>query len=256
MGWRYRVGKGLDEAVQGLLRWRVPGSRYFPPGQVFAYDVARLYTFEGRATPQMVVDVGANVGDVALHLRRWFPHATIHAIEPISATFRTLQARVRNDPAIKCHQLALGAAPERREIVLRENSELNTLVSDPSIAHATSGARETIAIDTLDAFCAREHITSIDLLKLDVQGFEEAVLAGAQTMLPRTRFLYAEAGFRPENRDIATFDRVFDALYPRGFFVCGFYDPLRHDDCKLLMAFCNVLFLNKGWAASSRAGVG
>ena len=49
-------------------------------------------------------------------------------------------------------------------------------------------------------------------------------------------------------RDIATFDRLFDTLYPRGFFVCGFYDPLRHDDCKLLMAFCNVLFLNKRWA--------
>ena len=93
----------------------------------------------------------------------------------------------------------------------------------------------------------REHIASIDLLKLDVQGFEEAVLAGARTMLPRTRFVYAEAGFRPENRDIATFDRLFDTLYPRGFFVCGFYDPLRHDDCKLLMAFCNVLFLNKRW---------
>jgi hypothetical protein len=40
---------------------------------------------------------------------------------------------------------------------------------------------------------------------------------------------------------------LFDTLYPRGFFVCGFYDPLRHDDCKLLMAFCNVLFLNKRW---------
>jgi len=74
-------------------------------------------------------------------------------------------------------------------------------------------------------------------------------------MLPRTRFLYAEAGFRPENRDIATFDRLFGALYPRGFFVCGFYDPLRHDDCKLLMAFCNVLFLNKQWVAPDFRGV-
>ena len=247
MGWRYRVGKGLDEAMQGLLRWRVPGSRVFPPGHVFAYDIARLYTFEQRPGPQVIVDVGANVGDVALHLRRWFPGAAIHAIEPISATFRTLQERTRHDPNITCHQLALGAAAERREIVLRQDSELNTLVSDPSIAHATSGARETVAIDTLDALCAREHIASIDLLKLDVQGFEEAVLAGARTMLPRTRFVYAEAGFRPENRDIATFDRLFDTLYPRGFFVCGFYDPLRHDDCKLLMAFCNVLFLNKRW---------
>jgi len=152
VGWRYRVGKGLDEAMQGLLRWRVPGSRVFPPGHVFAYDVARLYTFEQRPGPQVIVDVGANVGDVALHLRRWFPGAAIHAIEPISATFRTLQERTRHDPNITCHQLALGAAAERREIVLRKDSELNTLVSDPSIAHATSGARETVAIDTLDAF--------------------------------------------------------------------------------------------------------
>jgi FkbM family methyltransferase len=247
MGWKYRVGKGLDGALQQLLRWRVPGSQYFPPGQVFPYDVARLYTFERSGGPTTIVDVGANVGDVAVLLRRWFPRATIHAIEPISATFRTLQERTRHHPAIRCHQLALGAAAEQRDIVLRANSELNTLVTDPAITHAATGACETITIDTLDAFCAREGIASIDLLKLDVQGFEDAVIAGAETMLPRTRFLYAEAGFRPENRDIASFDRLFQQLYPRGFFVCGFYDPLRHDDCKLLMAFCNVLFLNKRW---------
>jgi FkbM family methyltransferase len=247
MGWKYQIGKAADDLLQQLLRWHVPGSRHFPPGRVFAHDVARLYRFEGRPGPRSIVDVGANVGDVAVYLRRWFPHATIHAIEPIGATFRTLQERTRHDPAIRCHQLALGAAPERREIALRVDSELNTLVDDPAIAHATTGARETIAIDTLDAFSAREGIDSIDLLKLDVQGFEEAVIAGAEAMLPRTRFLYAEAGFRPENRDIASFDRLFDTLYPRGFFVCGFYEPLRHDDCKLLMAFCNVLFLNKRW---------
>lgn len=249
MGWKYQVGKTFDRTLQQLLRWRAPGSRFYPPGHKFAYDVARLYTFEGRSSPATILDVGANVGDVALFLHDWFPDATIHAIEPIGTTFKTLEARTRHIPQIRRHHLALGAAPEQREVVLRANSELNTLVADPSIAHPTTGEREIVAIDTLDAFCAREGIASIDLLKLDAQGFEEAIIAGGEGMLRHTRFLYAEAGFRPENPDCALFDHLFPILYPRGFFVCGFYDPLRHDDCKLLMAFCNVLFLNKRWVA-------
>jgi len=253
MGWKYRVGKTFDDTLQTLLKWRVPGSRFYPAGHKFAYDVARLYTFDGRPQPSTIFDVGANVGDVALFLHGWFPEATIHAFEPIGATFKILDARTRHIPQIRRHQLALGASSERREVVLRENSELNTLVTDSSIAHATTGEREIVTIETLDAFCAREGVETIDLLKLDAQGYEEAIIAGATAMLPRTRFLYAEAGFRPENLDCARFDLLFPNLYARGFFVCGFYDPLRHDDCKLLVAFCNVLFLNKHWAALQSA---
>jgi FkbM family methyltransferase len=250
MGWKYRVGKTFDSTLQTLLKWRVPGSGFYPAGHKFAYDVARLYTLEGRPGPTTIFDVGANVGDVALFLHGWFPEATIHAFEPIGATFKILEARTAHIPQIRRHHLALGAAAERREVVLRENSELNTLVTDSSITHQTTGERETVTIDTLDAFCARGGIGTIDLLKLDAQGFEEAIIAGGAATLPRTRFLYAEAGFRPENPDCARFDHLFPILYPRGFFVCGFYDPLRHDDCKLLMAFCNVLFLNKRWVLS------
>jgi FkbM family methyltransferase len=230
MGWKYRVGKTFDSTLQTLLKWRVPGSGFYPAGHKFAYDVARLYPLEGRPGPTTIFDVGANVGDVALFLHGWFPEATIHAFEPIGATFKILEARTAHIPQIRRHHLALGAAAERREVVLRENSELNTLVTDSSITHQTTGERETVTIDT--------------------QGFEEAIIAGGAATLPRTRFLYAEAGFRPENPDCARFDHLFPILYPRGFFVCGFYDPLRHDDCKLLMAFCNVLFLNKRWVLS------
>ena len=40
-----------------------------------------------------------------------------------------------------------------------------------------------VEVKTIDGFCGEQGITRIDFLKIDVEGFEEDVLAGAEKML-------------------------------------------------------------------------
>ena len=45
----------------------------------------------------------------------------------------------------------------------------------------------SVNVDTVDKFCEREHIETIDLLKIDTEGFEMEVLAGAARMIKDDR---------------------------------------------------------------------
>ena len=97
--------------------------------------------------PGLIFDVGANVGEVALHLATHFPTAEIHAFEPIGTTAQSLRERVRPCPRIHPHQLALGDSNTRVSAHPQSESTLNSLrdARSPSIDSVPSA--ETIEVE-------------------------------------------------------------------------------------------------------------
>lgn len=160
------------------------------------YDVRR-YTgepasFESRRTTIMrargidlVLDVGANVGQYGGELRRTGYLGRIVSFEPLSAAFATLSSRAAADPAWDCVNSALGETAGETVIHVAGNSYSSSLLpmADLHLQIAPESAYiadETVAIASLDTAAARylggsERI----LLKLDVQGYELAALKGA-----------------------------------------------------------------------------
>ena len=96
------------------------------------------------------------------------------------------------------------------------------------IATATRAASgtEVVDVDTIDLFCADNAIDCIDLLKIDVEGFEPQVLAGADRMLreSKIRFVYAECEFtRQPDAPHASFFQLQELMSSRGYCVAGIY---------------------------------
>src|SRR5262249_3708475 len=153
-----------------------------------------------RRTFRTIIDVGANVGQTARTLQLYFPDATIYCFEPVSSTYDTLSSALRPYRNIICLKAALsnedGAAP----IALHDDSELNTLVLDGP--RTSRDHTEIVEVMTLDSFASQRSIASIDVLKIDAQGWEANVIAGAAETLPKITFITAEVGFSREDRDI------------------------------------------------------
>src|SRR5260370_30701348 len=63
----------------------------------------------GRDNP-VIFDVGASTGDESIEYRKIFPRARIHAFEPVPSSFRILQQRLKKDPDITAHNLAVSEA--------------------------------------------------------------------------------------------------------------------------------------------------
>jgi FkbM family methyltransferase len=151
------------------------------------YESEEIAFFERIIEPDMVfVDVGANVGlYTALGLKRMRAPGKIVCFEPdpASASFlkRTIAANQVHgqSPEISFHPIAL--SDSQGELTLHRNPENkgdNRIYSDPLCTEAFR-----VESDTLDHVMEKEAVGEINLIKIDVQGAEAKVVAGARGVL-------------------------------------------------------------------------
>jgi FkbM family methyltransferase len=146
----------------------------------------------------IIYDVGANNGDFALAFQTAYPQAEITLFEPLAAHVARLE-RLKLTGAVPwtIHPGALGANDEEWEIQVPEGQEaassLHGFGSDYLKHNPSAGntSRQICQVRRLDALPAL-HAGEIDLLKIDVEGFEFAMLEGASTTLLRVHNVVVE----------------------------------------------------------------
>ena len=89
----------------GYELWRTP------KGGLGINAFADIQTLTGNKAAPLVVDVGANVGDTTLELRRRLPTSVIHAFEPNPDPYKVVEERTRHLKDVRLNQFALGSTP-------------------------------------------------------------------------------------------------------------------------------------------------
>lgn len=128
-----------------------------------------------------VFDVGANRGEWAEMARTAMPAATIHCFEIVPATAKFCAQRFAADDKVQVVSNGLGDRDGTVDVsVWSHDDRLSSVVFD---GHA--GSRETIQalVTTGDSYVAAHAVDTIDLLKIDAEGAEPAVLRGFATTL-------------------------------------------------------------------------
>jgi len=199
------------------------------------------------AKPDTIFDVGANIGQTALTFNKHFPKATIHSFEPIASTYKQLENNVKAYSNIKCHKLALSDKSEELKIRIFEgkNSVLNSL-NTISMNITDNSKEEIITTNTLDNFLEEQKLTTIDLLKIDTEGYEMPVLKGASHALQnnKIKMIYLEVGFSKRNDMNTYLPEVLEFLTDLQFVMFGLYE-LHHFNIETEHHFGNALFLHK-----------
>ena len=226
-----------------------PLSRKLPFGSDWLYDVQR---FSGTREAGYIVDAGANVGQTAKLIIQYFPRASVYCFEPVSSTCSQLTENMRKSRNVECIAKALGERPAKQTIQLHHFSEINTLVKNDVRTHDLTGETEEIDIVTLDGFCATRKIPHLDVLKLDVQGWELNVLLGCSELIraKKIRFVYSEVAFNSSESDMQHFSELDTFMESSGFMLSGFYEPFRFGDRREFLGFCNALYVNASFVGS------
>ena len=162
----------------------------------FLYEtgIARVYEGVDGFSPgpaDVAIDVGANFGGASLQWHRTVSRGTIYAIEPHPDTFRRLQRNIQLNHAgniVKPVNLAIGAKEGLLPLYITEAGSM--ALKGPAGRHG--GRRIDVPCLTLDAFAEQHDIDHIDLLKIDVEGFEHDVLQGAVQSLGKTNRIVLE----------------------------------------------------------------
>lgn len=193
-----RIGRAAQRVIKAFLErggyWIRHGS-VLPFGIDYQHDITRLASILHNEV-RVFFDVGANTGQTSSAALNNFPSATIYAFEPDKTSFTALTTKLKS-ARFRPFNLAMsnttGEAPFFDYGALATS---NSLVQDSQYALRTGNQAtiRTVECETLDAFCLRLGIDQIDVLKVDTEGHDLAVLQGAQRMLAegRVQFIYVE----------------------------------------------------------------
>jgi FkbM family methyltransferase len=154
-----------------------------------------LMDFVTNRGVNIVLDVGANVGQFGDLLRRKGYKGKIVSFEPIRAVYQTLTAKVAADGNWETRNFALGAKTEHTIINVAASSVFSSILPSTSASvrfdnKAIVSHIEEIEVKKLDDI-NRDTSGNI-LLKIDTQGFEKQVLEGGQHMLQRVKGVLLE----------------------------------------------------------------
>jgi FkbM family methyltransferase len=151
----------------------------------------------------IVADVGANQGLYTLWLARVAVDGHIYAFEPDPELFQCLENNVRHNQLPNVSTIQAAAADRSGALVFTTN-QLNRGDNRISTKALQDSGSKLVQAVTLDETILSQHL---NLLKIDVQGFELEVLLGAQKTLtsnPNLTILFEfwpyglrQAGHRP-----------------------------------------------------------
>jgi FkbM family methyltransferase len=185
-----------------------------------------------------IFDVGANIGQSAQTYRRLYPQAEIWSFEPFPSTYKDL-CRSVSDPKFHPVELALSDRIATTELNIGAESITNSFLRRQS----DSGETVEVQTDTIDHFCRERGISTIDILKVDVEGAEERVFKGAREMFSRgaVKSVFVEVYFRPVYERMPLFWDLDTQLKRFGFGLCGLYSLSSSRDG--FLNFGNALYM-------------
>lgn len=189
---------------------------------VYGEDYVNCYMKKhlGLKPGATMLDVGANLGWYSVVMARECG-LKIYSFEPDPFNFSMLSKNIRNNniKGVQAFQYAIADREAKMKLHLYKtyNTGRHSLID-----HGKTGKFVEVDTVTIDGFMAKQGLSAepVELLKIDIEGFEMAAFRGARETLKRCRYVFSE--FSPEimksiNEDPAGFTDLFENLGFRAF---------------------------------------
>jgi FkbM family methyltransferase len=195
-----------------LRRKGVTASQYTKYGQKWIQELK----------PETIFDIGANAGQSAVAFKALFPDANIYSFEPIPNCFEILKKRTEKMQNVHAFNIGLGDCTGEFEFELNDFSASSSFLPLAE-AHknlynyATKTQPITVKVDKLDNFIERIEIKPPIMMKIDVQGFEDRVIIGGESLIKQSSILIIETSFKTLYLGQPLFEDIYQILHEWGF---------------------------------------
>lgn len=183
----------------------------------FLEDFASLWGIEGPVT---IFDVGANVGQYALACREIWPDAYIWCFEPLATAFHEMVRRVGDDDGFRFFNTAVGRDRDSKEFHYNDGCDQTATlhVRDLPGHGLLHTKRQMVSVIPLVEVIEADR--TIDLLKIDAEGHELAIMEGARHHLNPGKIKAVHWEMNSCALDSRVFFRDFARLLcPRGYVI-------------------------------------
>ncbi|MEQ9451619.1 MAG: FkbM family methyltransferase [Pseudomonadales bacterium] len=198
----------------------------------------------------VVLDVGANIGQFATMLRDIGYSGKIISFEPGKAAYEQLSKNCADDPGWDAYNYALGNAEENLELNVSRSSVFSSFHPVNSFGKEKYGdaleatTTEQVAVRRLDHALTDvlpNHEAHTIFLKMDTQGHDHKVIEGADTFKTSFRAILSEIAVTPIYEDIPDYMESMALYRSIGYEVTGLYVVNRHRDTGHVIEFDCVM---------------
>ncbi len=191
-------------------------------------------------SPDLVIDVGAHTGTWTRMALPYFPAARFVMIEAQSQHEPALRAVQASAPSRVTFRIGLLGSESKAAVEFRLAGTGSSLYPENT---AFPQQPTTLAMTTLDGVLGPDHGSRRIFLKLDVQGAELEVLAGAALALQRTEVILLEASLVEYNLGAPRIAEVISRLRELDFLLFDVWDLRR---IGAVLAQSDLVFVRRG----------
>ena len=186
----------------------------------------------------VVIDVGANIGRWSLLIARLFKTQKVFSFEPFLKTYFYLAENISLNISLNIETFNLALNNKNEFVSMSSVNEMNSGMNFISLAQTASA--DQVQSVTLDDFLFKKMADKIDVIKIDVEGFEMNVLQGAaQTIEKHHPVIICEIDDQLLSKNNTTPQQIFD------FFISHQYQVKRlphMEDVLFLPSLDNIHF--------------
>lgn len=181
-------------------------------GETIALSILkRIYSIDNKYLN--IFDVGSNVGqfiNIIISNLDNIPYF-IHSFEPSLYTYNILTDNMSHHGNVVFNNVGLGKTKCESVLYYDKIGSGTASLTKRRLSHmgVEFKCSELVSIDTVDSYCLSRGIEEIDFLKMDTEGHELDVLAGAESMLKRKKIKLLSFEFGGCNIDTRTYFRDF-----------------------------------------------
>lgn len=202
------------------------------------YDLDGMIKFINEKNKPVIFDVGANKGQSIKRFKRMFKECTIHSFEPGNSECDQMRVNHKNDNSVYINNVGVGEKKEFLEFNINANTthssfkkllENTTWIKKRSEVKKIENEKYTISkelkqIITLDDYANTNEIETIDILKIDTQGYDDKVIAGAKNLINgnKIKIIQIEIIFSEIYENSFNIYDIEKFLIPNGYKLFGF----------------------------------
>ncbi len=168
--------------------------------------------------PQLLIDIGGNIGNYTAELRRRYPLAEIHTFEPSSTNVGKLRDRFKDDKNIFIVPFAVSDNVGAATLYSNDPGSGLASLTQRKLDHFGTGFNVKESIETIrfeDYWIKALNRRHLDIVKIDIEGHELAALRGLGSAVSSTSVFQFEFGGC--NIDTRTFFQDFWYFFKEGF---------------------------------------
>jgi len=211
----------------GVVAFRRSSRVYIPEEETYRI----VSTFAGCPNP-VVIDGGAHLGDMVERLGTMLPRAEFHCFEPDPTLGQTLESKFAANPRVHVVQAAIGDVIGKAKFNINVSRPTNSLLPSaeslqPDLKRLCELVEQVeVDVTTIDEYCRSNSIKRVDIVKLDLQGYDYLALKGARDTLKEAKVVLVEVLFKEIYKGCHGFPDMLNLMISLGFklhTLCGLH---------------------------------